>query len=74
MGLPKQFYYKKNRLQQLRGFCYAAQMGSMLKCANKMGLTQGAITLQIQSLERDLGIKLFERNRDIADIKYVKTY
>jgi DNA-binding transcriptional LysR family regulator len=62
MGLPKQFYYKKNRLQQVRGFCYVVQTGSMLKCAEKMGLTPGAITLQIQSLERDLKIKLFERN------------
>jgi len=61
MPLPKQFYYKKNRLQQVRGFCYAVQTGSMLKCAEKMGLTPGAITLQIQSLERDLKIKLFER-------------
>jgi len=62
MSLPKQFYYKKNRLQQLRGFCYAVQTGSILKCAEKMGLTLGAITLQIQSLERDLGVKLFEKN------------
>ncbi len=62
MGLPRQFYYKKNRLQQVRGFCYVVQTGSMLKCAEKMGLTPGAITLQIQSLERDLKIKLFERS------------
>ncbi len=62
MTLPKQFYYKKNRLQQVRGFCYVVQTGSMLKCAEKMGLTPGAITLQIQSLERDLRIKLFERS------------
>ena len=61
MGLPKQFYYKKNRLQQIRGFCYVVQTGSISKCAEKLCLTQGAITLQIQSLERDLGIKLFER-------------
>lgn len=62
MGLPKQFYYKKNRFQQVRGFCYVVQTGSISKCAEKMGLTQGAITLQIQSLERDLKIKLFDRN------------
>jgi DNA-binding transcriptional LysR family regulator len=70
MTLPKQFYYKKNRLQQVRGFCYVVQTGSMLKCAQKMGLTQGAITLLVQSLERDLGIKLFQRNgRDIKPTK-----
>ncbi|MES2677471.1 MAG: LysR family transcriptional regulator [Pseudomonadota bacterium] len=71
MSLPKQFYYKKNRLQQLRGFCYVVQTGSMLKCAEKMGLTPGAITLQIQSLERDLKIKLFERNG--KEIKLTKS-
>lgn len=62
MTLPKQFYYKKNRLQQVRGFCSVVQEGNMAKAARKMGLTQGAITLQIQSLERDLNIDLFERN------------
>jgi len=62
MSLSKQFYYKNNRLQQLRGFCYAVQTGSMAKCAEKLGLSQSAITLQIQSLERDLETKLFKRN------------
>lgn len=61
MNLPKQFYYKRNRFQQLRGFCYTIQTGSMSKAAQKIGLSQSAITLQIQSLERDLGVKLFNR-------------
>lgn len=60
--LPKQFYYKRNRLQQIKGFCYTVQTGSMIRSAEKMGLTASTITLQIQSLERDLGIKLFERD------------
>lgn len=63
MQLPKQFYYKHNRLQQLKGFYYAVQTGSISKAAAKIGLTQSAITLQIQSLERDLKTKLFERNK-----------
>ncbi len=62
MELPKQFYYKKNRLQQIKGFCYTVQTGSMYKSADKMGLTPATVTLQIQSLERDLGIKLFARD------------
>lgn len=33
-----------------------------------MGLTQSAITLQIQSLERDLGVKLFERKNNKLNI------
>ncbi len=60
--LPKQFYYKRNIIQQLKGFYYAAQIGSISKAAKKMGLTQAAVTLQIQSLERDLNLQLFNRN------------
>jgi DNA-binding transcriptional LysR family regulator len=63
MKLPKQFYYKTNRLQQLKGFYYTVQTGSISKAAEKMSLTQSAVTLQIQSLERDLGIELFKRNK-----------
>ncbi len=63
MKLPKQFYYKRNRLQQLKGFCYAIQTGSVSEAARKIGLGQSAVTLQIQSLERDLGIKLFKRHK-----------
>jgi DNA-binding transcriptional LysR family regulator len=62
MQLAKQFYYKKNRLQQIKGFCHTAQSGSMTKTAKKLGLTPSAVTLQIQSLERDLGVCLFERD------------
>jgi len=36
--LPKQFYYKRNRLQQIKGFCYTVQSGSMIKSAARMGL------------------------------------
>ena len=63
MEPTQQFYYKKNRFQQIKGFCTTVQTGSMSKSAEKMGLTPSAITLQIQSLERDLGIKLFENDR-----------
>ena len=57
----KKFYYKKNRTQQLKGFYYAVQTGSLSGAARKMGLSQAAVTLQIQSLERDLGMKVFDR-------------
>lgn len=63
MNLPKQFYYKRNRLQQLKGFCYTIQTGSMSEAAKKLGLSQSSITLQIQSLERDLGMDLFKRKK-----------
>ncbi len=57
----KQFYYKRNRIQQLKGFYYSVQTGSISGAAKKMGLTQAAVTLQIQSLERDLQMKVFAR-------------
>lgn len=59
----KQFYYKKNCLQQLKGFCLTVQNGSISKAAEKMGLNQSTVTLQIQSIERDLETQLFDRNK-----------
>lgn len=55
------FLYKNNRLQQLRGFCYAAQFGNISYAAEHMGLTHSSVSLQIKSLETDLGIALFKR-------------
>ena len=54
-------YYKQNRLQQLRGFCYSAQMGSISKAAERLFLSQPSVSLQIQALERELKTTLFER-------------
>lgn len=57
-----QFRYKQNRLQQLRGFCYAAQTGSISKAAARLYLSQPSVSLQIQALEREFGAQLFERH------------
>ncbi len=46
----------------MKGFYYAVQTGSISGSAKKMGLSQAAITLQIQSLERDLDMKVFKRD------------
>ncbi len=62
--MPRQFHYKNNRFQQLRGFCYTVQKGSISAAAKKMKLSQGAVSLQIQSLERDLGVQLFKREKN----------
>ena len=56
-----QFHYKNNKLQQLRGFCYTAQLGNMSRAAELMGLSHASISLQIKSLEENLGVSLFER-------------
>src|SRR3972149_5537398 len=53
--------YKQNRLQQLRGFCYAARKKSISKAAEKMLLSQPSVSLQIKALEQELGTQLFER-------------
>jgi DNA-binding transcriptional LysR family regulator len=53
--------YQHNRLQQLRGFYYAARMKSMSRAAEQMSLSQPTVSLQIQALERQLQTKLFER-------------
>jgi DNA-binding transcriptional LysR family regulator len=54
-------YYKNNRLQQLRGFCSAAQSGSISRAAEKLFLSQPSVSLQIQALEREFKAILFER-------------
>jgi DNA-binding transcriptional LysR family regulator len=58
-----QFYYKNNRLQQIRGFCYTIMQGSMKKAGEVMNLSQSAISLQIKTLERDLEKKLLQRSQ-----------
>ncbi len=45
--------YHHNRLQQLRGFYYAARSKSVSKAAQQMSLSQPSVSLQIQALERD---------------------
>lgn len=62
--------YKHNRLQQLRGFCYAARAKSISKAAEKLYLSQPSVSLQIQALERELGAKLFERRGPRIDLTY----
>ena len=48
-------------LQSLRIFSYTASMGSLSQAAIALGLTQPALSLQIQNLEKHLGFELFER-------------
>lgn len=54
-------HYRQNRLQQLRGFYYAARLKSISKAAAKMQLSQPSVSLQIKALEQELGTQLFER-------------
>jgi DNA-binding transcriptional LysR family regulator len=56
------FRYKQNRLQQLKGFCAVVETRSVSKAADRLSLTQPTVSLQVQSLERDLRTTLFERH------------
>ena len=57
----ERFFYKANRLQQLRGFCRTVELGSATRAARSLGVSQSSVSLQISSLERDLGVPLFLR-------------
>lgn len=59
-GVPR-FGYKADRLKPLRAFCQVARLGSVSRAAGALYVSQPAITLQLQALERELGVKLFER-------------
>jgi DNA-binding transcriptional LysR family regulator len=59
-SLPN-LYYKQNRLKQLRAFCHTARTGSITLAAESLFLSQPSVSLQIQALEREFGITLFER-------------
>ncbi len=53
--------YRQDRLRQLRAFCFTAEAGSISRAAERLDVTQPSVSLQVQALERDLGITLFER-------------
>jgi len=61
-------YYKQNRLKQLRAFCFAARTGSISLAAEELFLSQPSVTLQIQALEREMEITLFERRGPIIKL------
>jgi len=61
MASDTQLYYKNNRLKQLRAFHQVVRCGSISRAAEKLFLSQPSVSLQIQALERELGVTLFER-------------
>ena len=56
------FPYKSDRLKPLRAFCQTVRMGSVSRAAEALFVSQPAISLQLQALERELGVPLFERS------------
>lgn len=49
------------KLEHLRTFLAVARFGSIKRAADRMNLTQPAVTSRIKSLEETLGVTLFER-------------
>lgn len=57
------FYYKKNRLSQIRGFCLVVQNGcSISKTHENNHIELSTLSKEIRTLERDLGVELFDRS------------
>ena len=56
------FSYKGSRLKPLRAFCQVARLGSVSRAAEALYLSQPAVTLQLQALEREYGQPLLERS------------
>jgi DNA-binding transcriptional LysR family regulator len=61
MSSNRSVYYKQNRLKQLRAFCAAVDTGSITEAAEQLFLSQPSVSLQIQALERELDVTVFER-------------
>lgn len=51
-------------LRQLRTIETVSRLGKLNLAAGELGLTGPALTLQIQQLERDTGVSLFDRTRE----------
>ncbi len=62
MSRNPRYAYKGDRLKPLRAFCQAVRLGSVSRAAEALFLSQPAVTLQLQALERDMGARLLERS------------
>ncbi len=56
------YAYKGDRLKPMRAFCQAVRLGSVSRAAEALFLSQPAVTLQLQALEREMGTRLLERS------------
>ena len=55
-------YHKRDRLRQLRAFCQAARLESITQAAERLGLSQPAVSLHVRELENELEAILFDRS------------
>ncbi|MEI7035406.1 LysR family transcriptional regulator [Fulvimonas yonginensis] len=59
----ERYYYKGNRHKQLRAFVSIVKLGTLTRAAEALFLSQPTVSLQLQALERELGVPLLERRR-----------
>ena len=57
----QRIYHKRDRLKQLRAFYYAARLRSITQAAERLGLSQPAVSLHVRELEHELEAVLFDR-------------
>ncbi len=57
----QRIYHKRDRLKQLRAFCCAADLNSITRAAECLGLSQPAVSLHVRELEHEFGAVLFDR-------------
>ena len=55
---------------QLQYIVTTAQEGSVTRAASKLFISQPSLTLSIQNLEKELGIKIFEKSRGTLSLTY----
>lgn len=60
---PGRYYYKGNRLKQMRAFVATVKLGTLSRAAEALYLSQPSVSLQLQALERELGVELLRRSR-----------
>ena len=53
---------KRDRVRQLRVFCEVVRASSLSEAAERLGLTQPAVSIQVRELELGLGAVLFDRD------------
>ncbi len=68
METDKKSYYKNNRLKQMRAFCEVVRTGSITLAAQRLFLSQPSVTLQIQAMEREMGVTVFERRGPVLKL------